>query len=82
MKIDYKLDLLSKETTKLLGRTEKVIGKDKNGENVPKLEIVDVILIHYNAINNSYQQASIFNFVSFKQFGQLMAIAPYSLTML
>ena len=67
---------------KQLRSTEKVIDKDKNGENVPKLEIVDVILIHYNAINNSYQQASIFNFVSFKQFGQLMAIAPYSLTML
>ena len=53
MKIDYKLDLLSKETTKLLGRTEKVIGKDKNGENVPKLEIVDVILMHCNVVNNS-----------------------------
>ena len=53
MKIDYKLDLLSKETTKLLGCTEKVIGKDKNGENVPKLEIVDVILMHCNVFNNS-----------------------------
>ena len=53
MKIDYKLDLLSKETTKLVGRTEKVIGKDKNGENVPKLEIVDVILMHCNVFNNS-----------------------------
>ena len=53
MKIDYKLDLLSKETTKLLGRTEKVIGKDKNGENVPKLEILDVILMHCNVFNNS-----------------------------
>ena len=37
--------------------------------------------MHYNAINNSYQQASIFNFVPFKQFGQLMTIAPYPLTM-
>ena len=53
MKIDYKLELLSKETTKLLGRTAKVIGKDKNGENVPKLEIVDVILMHCNVVNNS-----------------------------
>ena len=53
MKTDYKLDLLSKETTKLLGRTEKVIGKDKNGENVPKLEILDVILMHCNVFNNS-----------------------------
>ena len=53
MKIDYKLDLLSKKTAKLLGRTEKVIGKDKNGENVPKLEIVDVTLMHCNVFNNS-----------------------------
>ena len=43
---------------KLLGSTEKVIDKDKNGENVPKLEIVDEILMHCNVVNNSNQQAS------------------------
>ena len=48
---------MSKETTKLLGSTEKVIAKDKNGENLPKLEIVDVILMHSNVVNNNYQQA-------------------------
>ena len=69
---------------KLLGSTEKVIDRDKNGENVPKLEFVDVILMHYNVVNNSYQQASkvLFTFVPDKQFGQLITIATYSLTML
>ena len=42
---------------RLIASTEKVIDIDKNGENVPKLEIVDVILMHYNVINNNYQQA-------------------------
>ena len=46
IKKGYKLELLSKETMRLLGSIEKFIDKDKNGENVPKLEIVDVILMH------------------------------------
>ena len=44
---------------KLLGRTKKVITKDKNDENVPKLEIIDVILIiHCNIVKNNYQHTS------------------------
>ena len=84
IKTGYKLALLSKETMKLLGSTEKFIDKDKNGENVPKLEIVHVILMHCNVVNNSYQQASkvLFTFVPDKQFGQLITIAPDSLTMI
>ena len=79
IKTAYKLKLLSKETMRLLVSTEKVITKDKNGENVPKLEIVDVILMHCNVANNNYQQASqvLFIFVSNKQFGQLFTIAPH-----
>ena len=46
--------MLSKETMKLLGNIKTVIYRDKNGENVPKLEIVDLILMHCNAANNSY----------------------------
>ena len=49
-----KLELLSKETMKLLENIKTVIYRDKNGENVPKLEIVDLILMHCNAANNSY----------------------------
>ena len=69
---------------KLLGSTKKVVDKDKNGEDVPKLESVEVVLVHCNLVNNSYQQASkvLFTFVPNKQFGQLITISPHLLTML
>ena len=67
----YKLELLSPETTKLLGSTKKDVDKDRNGEDVLKVESVEVVLVHINLVNNSYQQASkvLFTFVSNKQFG-------------
>ena len=37
---------------KLLGSTNKVVDKDKNGENVPKLESVEVVLVHCNLVKN------------------------------
>ena len=43
---------------KLLGSTKNKINKDKNGENVPDLEITEVILVHCNNVNNDYQQDS------------------------
>ena len=46
------------ETMKLLGSTEKKITKDKNGANVPHLQIAEVVLVHCNIINNDYQQDS------------------------
>ena len=60
------------------------IDQDKDGENVPKLEFVEVVLVHYSLVNNSYQQASkvLFTFVLNKQFAQLINISPYLLTML
>ena len=67
----YKLELLSPETIKLLGSTKKDVDKDKDGEDVLKLESVEVVLMHCNLVNNSYQQASkvLFTFVPNKQFG-------------
>ena len=58
IKSGYKLELLSKETMTLLGSTKDVIDSDKNSENVPRLENVEVVLVHCNLVNNSYQQAS------------------------
>ena len=80
----YKLELLSLETMKLFGSTKKDVDKDKNGEDVPKLKSVKVVLVHCNLVNNSYQQASkvLFTFVPNKRFGQLITIWPHSLTML
>ena len=51
---------------------------------MPKLESVEVVLVHFNLVNNKYQQTSkvLFTFVPNKQFGQLITISPYSLTML
>ena len=46
------------ETMKLFGSTDNKITKDKNGENVPHLEIKEVVLVHCNIVNNNYQQDS------------------------
>ena len=69
---------------KLLGSTEKDVDKNKNGEDVPKSESVEVVSAHCNLVKNNYQQISkvLFTFVPNKQFGQLINIAPHSLTML
>ena len=68
---------------KLLRSTKRDVDQDKNGEDVPKLESAEVVLTHCNLVNKSYQQAKVlFTFVSKKQFGQLVTIAPHPLTML
>ena len=84
IKTGYKLELLSPETMKLLGSIKKDVDQDKDVENVPKLESVEVVLVHCNLVNSNYQQASkvSFTFVPNKQFGQLTSISPHSLTML
>ena len=60
IKNGYRLELLTLETMKLLGSTENKVTKDKNGENVPHLQIIEVILVNCNIANNSYQQESRF----------------------
>ena len=69
---------------KLLGSAKKDLDKEKDGEDVSKLESVEVVLLHCNLVNSSYQQASkvLFTFVPNKQFGQLITILPHLLTML
>ena len=63
---------------KLLGSTKSKITKDENGENRSHLEITEVVLIHCNIVNNTYQQDSIvlYTFVPKKLFGQLLDISP------
>ena len=77
IKSGYKLELLSKETMKLLGSTSSIIDADLNSENVPRLENV----VHCNLVNNSYQQHSrvLFTFVPTKRYGQLISKSPHSL---
>ena len=63
---------------KLLGSTKSKITKDENGENVPYLEITEVILVHCNIVNNNYQQNSriLYIFAPNRSFGQLLYISP------
>ena len=69
---------------KLLGSTKKDVDQDKDGQDVPKVESVEVVLVHCNLVNNNYQQASkiLFTSVPNKQFGQLITIIPHLLRML
>ena len=63
---------------KLVGSTESNITKDKNGENVPNLEILELVLVYCNLVNNDHQQASriIYTFVPNKPFGSLLELSP------
>ena len=78
IKSGYYLELLTPETMKLLGSAESKITKDKNGENVPRLEVFELILVHCNLVNNDYQQYSriLYAFVPNKTFGSLLEISP------
>ena len=75
IKTGYKLELLTADPIKLLGSAKKDVDKDKDGEIVPKLESVEVILVHCNLLKNYYQHPN-------KQFSQLINISPHSLTMM
>ena len=84
IKTGYKLELLSPETMKLLGSTKKVVDKDKNGEIVPKLDSVEVVLVQCNLVKTGYQHTLkvLFTFVPNKKFVQLINISPHAFTMM
>ena len=77
IKDGYSLELLTPETT---GSTKSKISKDKNGENVPYLEIKEVVLVRCNVVKNDYQQDArvLHTFVPNKPFGSLLYIFPSS----
>ena len=58
IKTTYYLEFLMPETMELLGSTKSKINKNKNGKNVPHLEITKVVPIHCNIVSNNYQQDS------------------------
>ena len=84
IKKGYYLELLTPETMKLLGRNKSKRTKDKNGENFPHLETVEIVLIHCNLVNNSYQQNSriLYTFVPNKPFVSSLEISPRNLIFL
>ena len=65
---------------KLLESTKSNITKDENGENVLNLEITEIVLVHWNTVNNDHQQESRvwYTFASNKSFSQLLDISPKS----
>ena len=65
IKADYKVELLTPKTMRLLGSTKKNVDADKNRENVPTLESVEVGLVQRNLVKNDYQYSSkdLFSFV-------------------
>ena len=66
------------DTVKLLRSIENKIGKNKNGENAPHLEITEVVLVHCNIVSDDYQRDSrvLYTFVPNKPFGSLLEISP------
>ena len=80
----YKLELVTPETMKLLGSIKNDVDNDNDGENVPKLESVELVWVHCNLVKNDDQHTSkdLFTFVPNKQFEQLINISPHSLTMM
>ena len=63
---------------KLIGSSKSNITKYENFENVPHLEITEVVLVHCNIVNNDYEQDSrvLHMFINNKSFGQLLDISP------
>ena len=58
IKDGYKLELQANQTMKLFGSTKELLEEIKNGEKVPSLEVVDVVLVQCNLVYNQYQQKS------------------------
>ena len=69
---------------KLLGRTRSKITKNKDCENLPYLEINEVVLVHCIIVSNNYEQNSrnLYTFVPNKSLGQLLDISPKNLKFL
>ena len=78
IKTAYYFELLTPKTMKRVATIKNKVTNDENGENVPHLEITEVVLIHCNIVNNDYQQDSraLYTFIPNKTFGQLLDISP------
>ena len=84
IKTGYHLKFFTPEITKLHGNTKSKITKNENGENLPYLEITEVVLVHCNIVNDYYQQNSrvLYKFVPNNSFDQLLDISQKFYTFL
>ena len=80
----YKLELQTPETMKLFGSREKLIGKTKNGEKVPSLEVFKIFLVQCKLLDNQYQQKSeiLHTFTTNKSYAHLLNFEPNNLVFL
>ena len=80
----YKLELQTPETMKLFGSTKKLIDKTKNGEKVPSIEVVEVVLVQCYSVDNQYQQKSevLYTFTPNKSYAYLLNVEPSNLVFL
>ena len=84
IKEEYQQELQIPETTKIFGSTKKIIDKTKNGESVPSLEVVKVVLVRCNLVDNQHQQISevLQNFTPNKYYASLLNVEPSNLEFL
>ena len=84
IKDGYKLELQTPESMKLFGSTKNLINKIKNGEKVPSLEVVEVVLVQCNLVDNPYQQKSevLYTFTPNKSYAYLLNVEPSNLVFL
>ena len=84
IKDGYKPVLQTPETMKLFSFTKKLIDKTKNGENVPSLEVAEVVLVQCNLTDNQYQQKSevLHTFTPNKSYDYLLNVEPSNLVFL
>ena len=70
----YKLELQRPETMKLFGSTKIVLDKTKNIQNVPSIQVVEVVLVQCNIVNSQYQRKSevLYTFTSNKSYAYLL----------
>ena len=84
IKDGYKLELGTTEIMKLFGSTKKLIDKTKNGEHVPILEAVEVVIVQCNLVEDQYQQKSEILYISTpnKSDAYLLNVEPSNLVFL
>ena len=84
LKDEYKLELQTSETMKLFGGTKKLLNKTKNGENVPSLEVAEVVFVPCNLAYNQYKQKFevLFTFPPNKSYAYLLNVEPSNLVFL
>ena len=80
----YKLELQTPETTKLFSSIKKIIDQTKNGENVPTLEVVEVVLVQCNLVDNHYKQKCevLYTFMPNQSYAYLLYVEPSNLVFL